>query len=336
MRYLSGTEQEIAPLLEALSRQQVDMRFPAPSEWQPDKYETTLQSAFSLDGPGTYSKGRKTTLTFAPAENGCFFNRLDQCEQLPIRVCVNNVWTAQRSIVLRSGAPSNYMRMTEHIIANRLGLGLDNVMIGSHNGDPPLYDEGSMPILEAIQRAGITQNPQRPLRYFTVKEDVILVGPHGSFLRFEPASNGSRLLSLDVAIDFPTAIGKQRIQFDLCPQSFTHGAHARTNCSRREMFLARTIGKLFADFRNLGYTDQNILIAGRSKYCNEPKMMHNGKSLEAVWHRACLDLVAALSLFDQGRLAGRITSYKAGHSLDCRFMTLLEIHSLWQELPSLS
>jgi UDP-3-O-acyl-N-acetylglucosamine deacetylase len=45
--------------------------------------------------------------------------------------------------------------------------------------------------------------------------------------------------------------------------------------------------------------------------------------LEAVWHRACLDLIAALSLVDSGRLCGKIVSYKAGHTLDTRFMTLL-------------
>ena len=334
MKYLSGTEKDIAPLLEALDRQEVDMHFPAPDGWQPDRYETTLKSSFSIDGPGTYSKGRKTTLTFAPCKGGWFFNRLDQPEQLPVRVCASNVWTAQRSIVLRSGAPSNYMRMTEHIIACRLGLGLDNIVVGSTNGDPPLYDVGSMPIVEAIEKVGIVRDESRPLKYYTVKEDVVLLGPHGSFLRFEPAKEGKRILSLDVAIDFPTAIGKQRIQFDLTPQSFTHGAHARTNCSRMEIFLVRTLGKLFADYRNLGYTNRNILIAGKHKYYNEPAMLHNGKSLEAVWHRACLDLVAALSLFDKGRLAGHVTSYKAGHCLDCRFMTLLEINDLWQEMPS--
>ena len=333
MRYLSGTANEVIPLLEALSRQEVDMTFPAPDGWEPDKYETTLNSPFSIDGPGTYSRGRKTTLVFAPCNDGWFFDRQDQPEQLPVRVCASNVWTAQRSIVLRSGAQSNYMRMTEHIIANRLGLGLDNVVVSSTNGDPPLFDVGSMPIVDAIVQTGFRQDTSRPLKYFTVKEEVILPGPHGSFLRFEPAKEGERKLTLDVAIDFPTAIGKQRIQFDLCPQSFTHGAHARTNCSRREMFLVRTIGKLFADYRNLGYTNQNILIAGKNKYYNEPAMLHNGKSLEAVWHRACLDLVAALSLFDHGRLAGHITSYKAGHCLDCRFMTLLEINKLWQALP---
>ena len=80
--------------------------------------------------------------------------------------------------------------------------------------------------------------------------------------------------------------------------------------------------------RNLGYTRENILIAGRGGYLNKAKLEHDGKSLEAVWHRATLDLVAALSLLEGGRLAGRIVSYKAGHSLDVRLVLQLVRHDL--------
>ena len=82
------------------------------------------------------------------------------------------------------------------------------------------------------------------------------------------------------------------------------------------MLYTKTIGKLFADVRHLGYTTRNILVAGPRRYFNEPKLLHNGKSLEAVWHRAMLDLVAAIGLIDRGRFVGDVVSYKAGHSLD--------------------
>ena len=139
---------------------------------------------------------------------------------------------------------------------------------------------------------------------------------------------------MDVAIDFPTVIGKQRIVFDLTPEAFAYGAHARTNCSRSEMLLAKTVGMLFADTRNLGYTKENILIAGKTKYVTTPRpeLIHDGKVLEAVWHRACLDFIAALSLLDSGRLCGRVVSFKAGHTLDCRFMNLLYINDLLTDL----
>jgi UDP-3-O-acyl-N-acetylglucosamine deacetylase len=102
----------------------------------------------------------------------------------------------------------------------------------------------------------------------------------------------------------------------LTPETARHGALARTNCSAVQMLYARTIGKCFADVRNLGYTTRNILIAGRRCYYNKPALVHEGKALEAVWHRAVMDLVAAIALIDTGRFVGEVLSYKAGHTLD--------------------
>ena len=53
-----------------------------------------------------------------------------------------------------------------------------------------------------------------------------------------------------------------------------------------------------------------------------------GKSLEAVWHRATLDLLAAVALLDTGRFAGTIVSYRAGHTQDVRMAGLLCLKDL--------
>jgi len=50
---------------------------------------------------------------------------------------------------------------------------------------------------------------------------------------------------------------------------------------------------------------------------------HNGKSLEAVWHRAVLDLLAAIALIDEGLFVGEIVSYKSGHGLDVEMVQRL-------------
>jgi len=89
-----------------------------------------------------------------------------------------------------------------------------------------------------------------------------------------------------------------------------------------------TVGQLFADIRNMGYTNSNILIAGRRCYLNKPYLMHAGKSLEAVWHRAIMDLLAAVALIDCGRFVGKITSYKSGHALDMDMIRMLYKHNL--------
>jgi UDP-3-O-acyl-N-acetylglucosamine deacetylase len=160
------------------------------------------------------------------------------------------------------------------------------------------------------------------VRYFTVKEKVT-VGTTGNFLTFVPAAPGDLSLTVDCAIDFQTAIGKQRIKFRLGRERFKYGAAARTNTSFIKMLYCRTIGKIFADIRHLGYTMDNILVASRWGYINEAKLLHDGKSLEAVWHRATLDLLAAIALIEDGRFCGHVVSYRAGHALDCHMIRLL-------------
>jgi UDP-3-O-acyl-N-acetylglucosamine deacetylase len=250
---------------------------------------------------------------------------------MPIGVSVSNVWTTQRNIVLCSGSPHNYMRMVEHIIALRAGLGLDDVVISAGSGDPPLFNRGSMDLVEAVERAGIVPRGG-PAPWVTVREPVVMGGPAGSFLKFIPAENGQRRLRVDCGIHFKTAIGRQRIRFDVTSSTFRHGALARTNTTLLMMLYCKTVGKIFADVRNLGYTRRNIVIAGRWGYVNQPGLVHEGKSLEAVWHRAALDLLAAVALVDRGRFAGTIVSYKAGHALDVAMVRALYENDLLVEV----
>ena len=163
-------------------------------------------------------------------------------------------------------------------------------------------------------------------------EPVTVGNDNGSFLTLLPPEGASRRLEVDCALDFPSAIGRQRIRFTVGPETFRHGAVARTNTTVGAMVFSKTIGKIFADVRNLGYTSRNILVAGPTRYFNAPRLMCNGKSLEAAWHRAALDLLAALALIDRGRFVGRVISYKAGHTLDVRMIQQLYRQGLLQEV----
>jgi len=329
-RILSGDPDVLARSRDAMLAIPVDCEMRAEKGFQPVRTRTTIREPVSITGPGTFLGKAKRTLVFVPSrEPGWWLDRTDLPDSLPIGVSVKNVWTTARNIVLCAGSPHNYVRMVEHVIALKVGLGLDNVMIRLDSGDPPLFDRGSMDLVEALDRGGLDQDGA-PATVLTVKEPVVIVAPNGGFLAFQPAEKGSSLLRVDCAVNFKTAIGKQRICFDVTPAIFRHGAVARTNCSLWQMLFSKTIGKIFADVRNLGYTTKNILIAGPRRYFNEPKMIHNGKSLEAVWHRATLDLLAAVALMDTGRLAGTILSYKAGHALDVQMIRLLYQESLLQ------
>ena len=293
--------------------------------------QTTIERTVTVQGRGTFFGKSIRTLTLCPTDmEGWWFERTDLPGSLPVRCSIRNVWTTGNvvsNIVLRSGSPHNYIRMAEHMISLRMGLGIDNLLIRIDSGDPPLFDRGSTELVQALQSAGV-RKVNRPAPFVTVRERVTVVNGHGGFLTLAPANPARPLLAVDAAVDFKTAIGKQRIRFAVDPEKFAYGATARTNTSALKMLYCMTIGMLFADIRNLGYSFENLLIAGRLGYWNKPLLPHNGRSLEAVWHRATLDLLAAIALIDEGLFVGEIISFKSGHGLDVEMVRRLYQESL--------
>ena len=217
---------------------------------------------------------------------------------------------------MRSGSPHNYLRMVEHIVALKLGLGVDDVLLKVNSGDPPLFDASSLPLVKAMEHAKIVDKPD-DATYVTVKEPIAFSGRRGDFLLFLPAEDGSRNLRIDCGISWNTIIGQQRVRFDATPDTFRYASEARTNCTYQQYLAAMTIGKLFAATRNWGYNKKNILIHGKKQFYSSPRFQVGDKFLEPVWHRATLDLMAALSLTGADRLCGTVVSYRAGHTLDC-------------------
>lgn len=288
--------------------------------------QRTIARPVTIRGPGTFFRKTTCTVTFEPTDmEGWWFERSDLRDVLPFAVSARNVWTTGdvvSNIVLRAGPPHNYVRMVEHMVALKVGMGIDNLLIRIGSGDPPLFNRGSLDLVEALESGGI-QEIQRRVKFFTVKERVTVCGPAGAFLTLAPCEPDKPVLHVDAAVDFKTAIGQQRIRFPVNLKNFKHGAEARTNTTGAKMLYCKTIGKLFADIRNLGYTMENIVVAGRRGYYNKPRLLHKDKSLEAAWHRAALDLLAAIALIEEGQFVGEVISYKAGHGLDVEMVRQL-------------
>ncbi len=317
-RLVSGSQASLDAALARFNAQDVDEARLAGAGAVSSARRTTLAGEESVEGVGTFRGREKRTITFAPSSRpGWWIRRTDQPEQLDTAVDIANLWTSARNLVLRSGSPHNYLRMVEHIIALKGGLGLDDVVIKTNSGDPPLFDESSVPLVEAVRKAGIVERDM-DAAFVTVRGPLAFGGGRGGFLLFLP-DDGSRRLRLDVAINWNTVIGNQRIVFDVTPDTFAYGARARTNATHRQYQLAKTVGLLFADTRNLGYNKNNILIHGRHRWYGEPRFPLEGtdKFLEPVWHRATLDLLAALSLTGADRFVGTVVSYRSGHTQDC-------------------
>lgn len=277
----------------------------------------TLASEAKVTDVGTFDGRANQTITFSPSTKpGWWIRRLDLPEQLDTKVDIANLWTSAQNLVLRSGSPHNYLRMVEHIIALKCGLGLDNVVLKVESGDPPLFDDSSIPLIKTVDFAKMIETTEEAT-YVTVKEPVAFGGKRGDFLLFLPAENGEKNLRIDCAISWNTIIGNQRVLFDVTPETFRYAAYARTNATRKQYLLAKTVGKLLAATRNWGYNEKNILIHGKKKFYTEPRFPMGDRFLEPVWHRATLDLMAALSLTGEHRFVGTVVSYRAGHTLDC-------------------
>lgn len=330
-RLLAGNEKILSASYDEFNRIAVDLDLTSQASQPPRTRQKTIAEPVSISGHGTFAGNSTTTIRFEPTDReGWWLSRSDLPNALPIRVTIDNVWTTGSivsNIVLRAGGPHNYVRMVEHIISLRMGIDIDNLMIKISSGDPPLFDRGSLDLLEALDRAG-RRAVDRPVNYITVKEPVTLCWDHGQFLTVSPNTGTVPKLVVDAAVNFPNAIGKQRIIFPVNCTNLLTGAEARTNTPYGKMIYCKTLGKIFADIRNLGYTNKNILIAGKRKYHNQPRMVRNGKSLEPIWHRSTLDLLAAAALIPEGLFVGEITSYKAGHRLDCDFITQLYLQNL--------
>ncbi len=324
-RILTGDVDTLRRAMERWSGQPVDWDLADGATQDVGRNQRTVARPVTVQGPGTFFRKTTCTVTFEPTDmEGWWFERSDQLDVLPFAVSARNVWTTGdvvSNIVLRAGPPHNYVRMVEHMVALKVGMGIDNLLIRIGSGDPPLFNRGSLDLVEALESAGI-QEVRKRAKFFTVKEKVTVCSPAGAFLMLAPCEPGKPVLHIDAAVDFKTAIGRQRIRFPVTLKNFKLGAEARTNTTGVKMLYCRTIGKLFADIRNLGYTTENIVVAGR-RYYNEPRLMHDGKSLEAAWHRAALDLLAAIALIEEGQFVGEVTSYKAGHGLDVEMIRQL-------------
>jgi UDP-3-O-acyl-N-acetylglucosamine deacetylase len=300
------------------------------------KYMKTIAEPIEESALGTFDQRELRTIKFEPtAKKGWWFNRVDLEGQPPIQISHKNAYALLESgvnnIVLKGKNNINYMRLIEHIIALKLGTDIDNLMISVDSNDPPLFEKGSIELLEALEEAERVETLNE-CKYYTVKKPVSAIWPNGSFLIVTPPEDDIYALKIDSAVNFKNCIGQQRIKFPLNEDNFKVGAEARTNAYIKHALLCKTIGKLSSKTRNLGYNSKNVILFGKKKYFNAPGLMYNGKSLEVIWHRAVLDLLAAFALIDEGRFVGHIISYKAGHREDIEFIKKLYTNDLLKEV----
>ena len=300
------------------------------------KHQQTIKKPVEVAGPGTFNCKKIRTIRFEPTDReGWWFKREDLRNSLPVQVSCENARTTVaggvRNIVL-DGVEPNYVRLIEHIVALKVGLDIDNLMICVGSDDPPLFESGSIDLIKALESAG-RKMKSRECRFYTVTETVSAQWDNGSFIIISPLSGKNiPILNIDCGVNYNNVMEKQRLKYTVTLDNFKKGAQARTDASLKHALLCKTIGKVLPSTKNLGYNKKNVLIAGRNRYYSDPKLLHNGKSLESVWHRATLDLLAAVALISEGRFLGNITSYRAGHAQDVELIKLLYKNDMFKEI----
>lgn len=295
----------------------------------------TIKNCAQVSSHGTFNRKKTRTLYFKPYnKNGWWFQRSDLTFP-PVKLSIQNVnyeyTSGINNIVLKTKENSIYFRLIEHIAALKSAINIDSLLIVADSDDPPLLSNGSLDIINALEKAERAVVPNTNKRYFTVKETVSAVWQSGAFLIFSPINAINSYSNLDCAVNFKSAIGIQRIQFPLTYNYLKSASIARTNSTLKKAIISKTAGRFIKGIKDLGYNSSNVLIAGKNKYFNSPRLIENGKSLEAIWHRAVLDLPAVTSMVDD-ELKVNIKSYKAGHREDIQMLKLITEANLLGEI----
>ena len=201
--------------------------------------QTTVGNVISFDGIGLHS-GRFVRVEIHPAapNSGIQFRRIDITEsRQTINAHPDNVEQA-RLCTRISNEDGVRLETVEHIMAAFAGLGIDNAIVQIDSGEAPILDGSSLPVVEAILRAGITTLPVR--RRTLVVTAPVSVEHAGGWARIEPA-NG---LEIEAEIDFEdSAIGRQSFHYFHGNGSFVLDlAAARTFCQMRDVEAMQNAG----------------------------------------------------------------------------------------------
>jgi UDP-3-O-[3-hydroxymyristoyl] N-acetylglucosamine deacetylase len=199
----------------------------------------------------------------------------------------------------------------EHVLSALYGCGIDNVYIDIDSLEVPILDGSAMRFVEMIQEAGVEE--QDAERTCLVVEQTVTLEEPGKYVKIEPADQFSIRYQID--FDHP-AIGSQVLDLEINPRVYA-----------REVAFARTFGF----YREVEDLLKKGLIRGGS-FDNAVVLSENGimngelrADDEFVRHKV-LDLIGDVSLCGFP-LIGRITAYRAGHSLHTNLATEISRNS---------
>lgn len=271
--------------------------------------QRTIERPVTIAGFGYWS-GEDVRIQFRPAsaDTGIVFVRGDLGSpiripaELPYRIDV------PRRTVLAVGGVT--VEMVEHILAACIGLKVDNLEIWCDRPEMPGCDGSSLPFVEALDAAGIVEQPA--FRLQQVIEEVVRVGDDRAWIEARPPDHLG--LSLLYGLDYGRGnpIGCQDIELAVTPEAFRcRLAPARTFLLREEAdwLRSRGLGKRVS-YGDVLVFDECGLIGNSLRFPDE-----------CVRHKA-LDFLGDLGLAGRDFL-GRFIAYRSGHRLNAELVRRL-------------
>ena len=290
--------------------------------------QKTIQNEISLTGVGLHT-GKEVKMTFkpAPVNNGYTFVRVDLEGSPIIEADANYVVNTQRGTNLEKLGVK--IQTSEHVLAAFVGCDVDNVIIELNESEPPIMDGSSKYFVEAIEKAGVTEQ-EAERNYYIVKEVISFMDEvTGSEILLMPAEE----YQVTAMVDFGTKVlGTQNATMKNISEFKSEIADARTFSFLHELETLLDSGLIKGgDLNNaIVYVDkeispktiENLKIAfGKDSISVKPNGILDNLTLhypnEAARHKL-LDVVGDLALVGM-RIKGKVIANKPGHFVNTQF-----------------
>ena len=291
--------------------------------------QQTIFNSVSLKGVGIHS-GNEVNLTFKPAKEnfGYAFCRTDLSGNPIIEADINYVVNTERGTTLEKDGVN--IQTSEHVLAALVGLEIDNVLIEIDASEPPILDGSSKFFVEALIKAGITEQNEERKEY--IVKDVISYYDEktGSDITVIP----SKFYEVTAMVDFGTRIlGTQNATMKSLKEFKTDFADSRTFSFLHEIEMLLDNGLIKGgDHLNnaIVYVDKKL----SEKTMKKLKKAFNKKEIsvqsngildnltlhypnEAARHKL-LDVIGDLALIGT-RIKGKVIANKPGHYVNTMF-----------------
>lgn len=290
--------------------------------------QKTIKQEITLKGVGLHT-GKEVTMTLkpAPVNNGFTFVRVDLEGHPVIEADANYVVNTQRGTNLEKKGVK--IQTSEHVLAACVGCDLDNIIIELNASEPPIMDGSSKYFVEAIEKAGITEQDAEQ-KIYTVKEVISYTDEEtGSEILVMPADE----YQVTTMVDFGTKVlGTQNATLKNISEFKDEIANARTFSFLHELEALLQHGLIKGgDLNNaIVYVDKEIspetmehlkVAFGKEKISVKPNGILDNLTLhfpnEAARHKL-LDVIGDLALTGT-RIKGKVIANKPGHFVNTQF-----------------